>query len=130
MTAKLSAEELEKLEALAKAATPGPWAWESVNEKGNDWCVGVIVDANDQPVSGRVVGDEDGAVDVFVCSGDGLHNAAHIAAANPAVVLRLTAQVREAEARWKDITKCLQAAVAADNLDWAADIANEMERAR
>lgn len=42
---------------------------------------------------------------------------------------RLTAQLREAEARWKDITKRLQSAVAADNLDLAADIATEMERA-
>lgn len=93
----LTVEERANLTKLAEAATPGPWAYEAVNEKGNDWCVGVIVDANDQPVSGRVVGEQDGAVDEFVCFGDGLQNAAYIAAANPSVLLRLLSQVAALE---------------------------------
>lgn len=33
--------DLDKLEALYRQATPGPWSWEAVGEKDNSWCLGV-----------------------------------------------------------------------------------------
>jgi hypothetical protein len=47
----LTNEEIAEIEARAKMATPGPWAWESVGEKSNAWCIGFT----DPPHSGQIV---------------------------------------------------------------------------
>lgn len=36
--------KLEAIQARVEAATPGPWAWESVGEKSNDFIVGIACD--------------------------------------------------------------------------------------
>lgn len=96
MTAKLSAEELEKLEALAKAATPGPWGAfvsdiDQLTDAGKGYPLAVYPDSKEIVVSNY---SEDGPNGVLLDA-----DAAYIAFANPSVLLRLTAQVREAEAR-------------------------------
>jgi len=75
--------EVEALATAARAATPGEWF---VISPGNQWRVGASPD--------KIVADtyerDLGHADTF--------NAAHIAAANPAAVLRLIARLRDAEA--------------------------------
>ncbi len=74
----MTAEQwLADLEARAKAATPGPWE------------IGVCLDMG-------TVRQRDGSIlaDCRLTTDDGIHNAAFIAAANPATVLRLVGMVR------------------------------------
>ncbi|AIY16152.3 hypothetical protein GUY44_12020 [Pimelobacter simplex] len=55
MTASTDLDDtLANIRARAEAATPGPWAWEAVGEKDNGWCLGVVWDDNDQPLTGRI----------------------------------------------------------------------------
>lgn len=86
---------LQEMKRAAQKATPGPWAYEAVDEKGNGWCLGVVVDVDDNPLSGRLEGDE-GDVDEEVCRGDGLNNAEFIASASPDRVLRLVSLAEKA----------------------------------
>lgn len=51
-------EELQAIRAREQVATVGPWAWESVAEKSNDWVVGTAWDAQGKPISGRIVDGE------------------------------------------------------------------------
>ena len=44
---------VERIDALEKRATPGPWAWDQRGEKINEWGLGVALDANDNPLIGR-----------------------------------------------------------------------------
>ena len=44
---------VERIDALEKRATPGPWAWDQRGEKINEWGLGVAFDANDNPLIGR-----------------------------------------------------------------------------
>lgn len=78
-------EQLDALEAAAKAATPGPWDWNglSVDADGFDLCS--CTDWR-SPINRN-----------------GTANAAYIAAANPIVVLELIAELRKAKAH---ITEC------------------------
>jgi hypothetical protein len=46
--------EVERLRKLMKRATPLPWAWEQCGEKEDAPVVGVIVDGNNQPLTGCV----------------------------------------------------------------------------
>lgn len=47
----LTDEQIEEIKARAEAATPGPWAYESVSEKSNDYCIGTVcpVDKDGDP---------------------------------------------------------------------------------
>mgnify|MGYP005819518725 CR=1 FL=1 len=50
-------------ESMIRAlTTEGPWAWESVGEKSNYWCLGTV----DPPISGRVAERFDGETQAFV----------------------------------------------------------------
>ena len=71
--------DIDKLEALAKAATPGPWRSESCGVD-DCWCEVVNCDAREEGVSGS------GALSKC--------DARYIAEANPATVLALIAEVR------------------------------------
>lgn len=48
---KLTEPQLAEIRARAEAATPGPWAYESVSEKSNDYCIGIVcpVDKDGNP---------------------------------------------------------------------------------
>lgn len=82
-----SAPVLDDLEALARAATPGPWKWWTSNSRkrlsGADGRDGGIIDA---------IALRDGA-DVIVSR----ENAAYLAAVSPGVVLALIARIRSLE---------------------------------
>jgi hypothetical protein len=78
----LTTERLDALEALAKAATPGPW----YDDEGE-----VVCDAKDWPLVSRI--DADGTV----CTEGTAADIAYIAAANPATMLALIARLREAK---------------------------------
>jgi hypothetical protein len=100
---------LDELERLAKAATPGPWC---------DRGFGSI-----QPESGGSL------VAVTVTKGgclpDYVENSAFIAAANPAAILALIAEVRalrEDAERWQTHVRLIRNR-------HAADVANELVRA-
>lgn len=91
------------LEAAAMAATPGPWvADENWNGEGSS-----IVDSR-----GEVVADDGSARGEY---GERLnaHNAAYIAAANPAVILALLADLRMLQQRNLELTRETAAATAA-----------------
>lgn len=94
--------DLDKLEALAKAATPGPWAWAS------DWDRAAVYSTTHQvprykadPICKRVVctgnQNNDGRFGQENWSGSDWNDAKFIAAANPAAVLALIAAVRRAQ---------------------------------
>lgn len=85
-TPAVSAEERAKLEALAKAATPGPWTWRPQEEEQER-------DGTVQKVTAAQID----AIFTFD-TGEGYlgledHNAAFIAACSPDVILRLLAQL-------------------------------------
>lgn len=106
----LTPEELSELEALAKAATPGPWCIESVGEKGDGSnMIGVAFDPDDvdceTPLKGWLKPFTDAGVEidyyrdelVAVCDhSENNHNAnaAYIAACSPEKILRLIDAVR------------------------------------
>lgn len=69
------AVDLDKLEAVAKAATPGPWRVDP-NQHG-------IVRFNDDVTTGFMIGRA--------------QNATYVALANPAAILELVERVRKAE---------------------------------
>lgn len=73
---------LDEIERLARAATPGPWA-----------TVAGPLNMHVSSRSGFVIGSEG-----MASYGQDVSNAAHIAAANPATVLALIARLRAAEA--------------------------------
>ncbi|OBR52349.1 ead/Ea22-like family protein [Paraburkholderia tropica] len=81
--------DLDKLEELAEAATPGPWRAESC---GIDdcWCEVVNCDSREEGVSGS------GALSK--------RDARYIAAANPATILTLIAEVRALRTQLHDFT--------------------------
>ena len=45
---------IAEAERLLKDITPGPWAWEWIAEKSNEWAVGQAFDAQGQPIEGRI----------------------------------------------------------------------------
>lgn len=81
----------QELRRLAEKATPGPWAYDFVGEKSNDWCVGQAVDQNDKLIEGEVPDSKDFVVIEHVAEmTDGnLSDARYIAAANPNTVIAL-----------------------------------------
>jgi hypothetical protein len=46
--------DLDELERLHKAATPGPWGWESGGDKQNDAFLGTFFNENDEQIGGYV----------------------------------------------------------------------------
>ena len=53
----------EAIRSRCEAATPGPWAWEWVAEKSNEWAVGQAFDAAGRPVEVAV---DDGVEDTII----------------------------------------------------------------
>jgi hypothetical protein len=55
---------LSQIRERCEKATQGPWAWESTGEKSNEWALGVVLDANNQPISGHneAAGESDDTV--------------------------------------------------------------------
>lgn len=80
--------DLDKLEQLARAATPGPYQYRD--------------DTSAQHL-GSTVENEARAI---VAMHTSLEDAAYIAAANPAVVLELVQRLRAAEAIVRDLAEC------------------------
>lgn len=83
--------DLDGLEKLAKAATPGPWTWDELmtpfyNDPEGRSCGG--------EATGVAEIVQDGRDDAVVIERAGLCDAAYIAAANPATVLALIALAR------------------------------------
>ena len=97
--------DLDKLEALAKAATLGPWALEDDEPDGSiapRICVGSEIDEFGAPHTGMRIGVEEhhvyparkpkiGGPQWNALAAKALDNANFIAAANPAAVLALIA---------------------------------------
>jgi hypothetical protein len=79
--------DLDRLEQLARAATPGPWRTKD-GDPGRAW---INDDAGDPYCT------------VADCRPGGEANAAFIATANPAFVLQLLARLRAAEAIVRDL---------------------------
>jgi hypothetical protein len=84
--------KLETLEALAKAATPGPWREFTFSE--------IIASTYDQPPPGHMVlaGDLETIVGQCIANRD----VDFIAAANPTVIIELIALVRQMRDELKD----------------------------
>lgn len=89
--------DLTDIEAKARAATPGPWAWAGTSHDANEWSVGLM----DPPMAGEVDQmDTETVADVHVCEGRSgrMADAAFIAACSPDRILALVQRCREAEA--------------------------------
>jgi hypothetical protein len=71
--------DIQKLKALAEAATPGPWTVSEEHESAS--------------FQGYVAGDADGWIAIFGTANQDADNADYVAAANPAAVLELIADV-------------------------------------
>ena len=87
--------ELSALEAAAKATTPGPWRTEGYSILRNSDGI-ASAQSNGSPEICNVL--LDGDYDPKTRHERALHNAAYIAAANPAAVLDLIAELRQARA--------------------------------
>ena len=87
-------EQLDHLEAIAKAATPGPWIDIEEDDKNFGWGIHYTTtqDRLDKLRAGiaRIETDFNPPVEK-----EQKANAAYIAAANPAVVLELIAEIRK-----------------------------------
>ena len=53
---KLTEKKIAELRALCEKATPGPWCWESVAEKSNEFVVGLACNKNGEMLSGCING--------------------------------------------------------------------------
>ena len=100
--------DLDILEALARAATPGPWepyessrACEYISQV---WC--------------QAESDNERVVCYMNEAQRELANTAHIAAANPAAVLELCAELRKARALAIALGYQLQCYLAAEETEW------------
>lgn len=116
---------LDELEALAKAATPGPWRMETGAQPFHEILGSVLVG----PVDFDDLCDDQRMIS--------LPNAAFIAAANPATVLVLIARLHATEAlverAWRESVRCSGGDGAAPSVDtaWAnSDAKAELDRLR
>lgn len=75
----MEASRLAEIQARCKAATPGPWAWECVGEKSNEWCLGIVCDDDGNPLSGMIEKGQGVVVESIVTEADGFNNADFIA---------------------------------------------------
>lgn len=89
----INQNELDHLEALAKAATPGPWR-ECGHDRGGCSCGLIWCTERDELVAEVWQGDDM----VPRAAVEPKMNAAFIAAANPAVILTLIEMLRAKEA--------------------------------
>jgi hypothetical protein len=115
--------DLDELEKVARAATPGPWAWENLGSKGgNCWIVGCAYDNDGQPLSGQIFSEVyDEAADKFIevvghhveviMSEEGemgaradTDDARFIAKFDPPTVLEMIAELRALRAKLSDTT--------------------------
>ena len=116
--------ELNALEAAAKAATPGPWVrdgslsiygphlQQSQHSNGRIFIANVSAGRNrDDPA----FGDDGSSI-----TGDGHADAAYIAAANPAAILDLIAELRQTRAEMDFILEQVDEIFDADDLLQAA----------
>jgi hypothetical protein len=89
----MTGKELDELEKLAKAATPGPWAYEEISEPG--FRAPADYEAKDFAIT-----DENRVCPAIVWEhGDhGKNDAAYIAAVHPQTVLTFIAACRERDA--------------------------------
>lgn len=85
--------DLDALEAAALAATPGEWIWKRVGSFSTPGCAVFWIDTTKGGIHSRRLDSGGGMLE---------SDAAHIAAANPAVVLELIRRLRAAEGA----TKC------------------------
>lgn len=85
-------DELNKLEAIAKAGTPGEWQWDP-----DDRSFGSLQDERSHYVTVAFARLDVNAENIIIDVDD--TDAAHIAAFSPDVVLRLIARIRELEAK-------------------------------
>lgn len=94
------AVDLDELERLARAATPGPWTWD--NAKGNEafHLEGAADNYDDREIlhaiSGTIYSEHSSDP---ACIGVAEKHKAYISAVNPTVILELIERVRRAEAR-------------------------------
>ncbi len=51
----ITKQELEALKAKHEHASEVPWAYELTGDKCNSWGIGILVDANEQPIAGEAV---------------------------------------------------------------------------
>ncbi|WP_338859388.1 ead/Ea22-like family protein [Serratia marcescens] len=94
--------KLSELKAAAMAATPGPWAYEAYGDTGQ-YGVGVLLNENDEPQSGRQEQGEMLVVESVASLVNGAPNAAFIAVANPAVILALLAELEAKDKRIAEV---------------------------
>lgn len=118
-------DEMVALLALAEKATPGPWETHAHMGEDNVFTVG--------PEQFCTIADVRAGSDDDDLPAQTPHNAAYIAAANPAAVASLVARVRAAEAENADLKSsvvafCSPWAVELDELLAAANKANEALR--
>ena len=107
---KVTKIDLDKLEAIAKAATPGDWEWDD-----NDGSFDSLQDERSHCVS-VAFGEPVGGCNPRILISD--EDAAYIAACSPDVVLGLIARVRELE------RALLCACHAGENLEFAYEDAH------
>lgn len=115
MTPTLDALVRELREAMAQA-TPGPWAWESIAEKSNEFAVGQAWDADGTPIDGKVPAGEWVEESIIRGSLVGMNESGHarfsdaryIALCSPANLARLLTALQQAQewpkflAKWLD----------------------------
>lgn len=93
--------DLDKLEAIAAAATPGPWREGADPWNGKPLFVSDALDGNGNPTSiiraPSPEWGEEGGFEITIA------DSAYIAAANPETVLKLIRRVRELEAAVNEI---------------------------
>lgn len=98
MTAPITDEAWQQIVNGLEGVTPGPWAWES-HGRDDTFGVGLLLDENDQPQSGRqpsglmVVADP---VAIEVASAPA---AAHIARMSPDTIRAIAARIASEKAR-------------------------------
>jgi hypothetical protein len=87
--------ELDEIERLAKAATPGPWA--SQKWRGEDRGIGIIAECEDVPTGGTPTrGIVAWVGQWFRSKAQVIADAAYVARMNPTTILALVAEVRTA----------------------------------
>lgn len=116
---------LDKIEELARAATPGRWrdTWGSNGSEGVEWDLQMCVrsDAPGDPLQGLVIGTITCGEDLVACH---QQDAAYIAAVSPDVVLNLVAELRAARAVCKAIIEADERRAGSDDAaTWEALVA-------
>lgn len=87
---------LDEDEAVAKDATPGPWAWEATGDKDSSWALGLVQDEDGNDLSGELECGTGVVIDGVCESINGrVPDAAHIARNDPTRMLREAAAKRD-----------------------------------